>query len=192
MKIGSHAVIREHVTVHAGTDRCTKVGNGVWLLVGSHIGHDVEIGDHVVVSNATQIAGHVEVGDFVVLGGLVGVQQFCVIGKGAMIGGGAAVDRHVPPYALVSGNRAKFRGINLRGLRRRGIANSFIYPLLTVSKQVYSSSTIIENAKRVLDSSDVHNNIEFSLAKEFLSFIVNVGQVREGWCSRRAGLGIIQ
>ena len=188
--IGKRCMIREHVTVNAGTLNTTQVGNDVWLLAGCHVGHDARVGNSVVVSNASQIAGHVIVEDYCNLGGLSGIQQFCVVGRGSMIGGGAIVDSHVPPYSLVLGNRARFRGINIRGLRNRKIPNTYIKPLLRISREVYSSKDVTINAEHLLTSTNEINSEEWSLAKEFLEFIRKIGNVTGAWCVRRAALPI--
>ena len=194
VRIGQRCVIRENVTINAGTLEDTVVGNDCWILTGAHVGHDAQIGNNVVISNGTQIAGHVKVGEHSVLGGQSGLQQFCVIGRGSMISGGSFVDRHVPPYSLVLGNRAQFRGINIRGLRRRQIPNSHILALIKASRQVFftdSSSNVVENAQLALTKLDPAQILENSLAHEFLSFIAEVGKVQQGWCDRRAAMGII-
>ena len=194
--IGSDCVIREHVTIHAGSVEDTVLGNGVWLLAGSHVGHDSTIGDNVVVSNGSQIAGHVRIGNDTVLGGLVALQQFCVVGRGAMIGGGSIVDRHIPPFSLIVGNRCRFRGINIRGLRRKGVPNAQIFPLLKTSRVLFPRNggsdhrNIVEHAKMLARSMDRNENN--TLAIEFLNFIAHSGEVTTDWCPRRAALGIVQ
>ena len=190
--VGKRCMIRENVTLNAGTTEPTIVKDDCWILAGAHVGHDAVIEEHVVLSNGAQVAGHVRIGAWSILGGLAAVQQFCCVGRGAMIGGGAMVDRHVPPYSLIIGNRARFHGINLRGLRRRGVANSHIFPLLHAAKRVYSSSDVINNARHELANiGGLETRKELDLAREFLEFIVDVSNVRDHWCARRSGIGII-
>lgn len=191
-QIGQHCVIREHVTVHSGTLNATIVGNRTWLLAGSHVGHDSVLGCDVVVSNACQIAGHVRLGDFSNIGGMCGIQQFCVVGEGAMVGGGSMVDRHVPPYSLVVGNRAEFRGINIRGLKRRQVPHKQIACLLDASKRIYrSQGNVHDLAQQVLSELSSENPDEVVLAKRFAQFICDAGRVREDWCERRASMGVV-
>jgi UDP-N-acetylglucosamine acyltransferase len=190
--IGRNCVVREHVTINRGTVGDTVVGDNTWMLAGSHVGHDAQIGSSVIISNAAQIAGHVKIGDFAVLGGLSAFQQFCVVGKGSMIGGGAIVDRHIPPWSLVVGNRAEFRGINLRGLRRSGVPNEHILPLLSVSKKVYTGDMdIVGRAFDLFHSMAKDPSPKNKLALEFLEFIATSGVVRSNWCARRAGIGVV-
>ena len=121
--IGDDNVIREYVSVHAGTaqDRGdTAIGNGNWLLAYTHIAHDCVIGDFTTFSNNAQIAGHVTIGDWAVMGAYAGVHQFGRVGAHAMVAAGAIVLQDVPPYMTVQGYPAKPHGTNSEGLRRRG------------------------------------------------------------------------
>lgn len=189
--VGEQCVIREHVTVHCGTQGPTTIGNRVWLLAGSHVGHDCEVGNDALVSNASQLAGHVRVGPFANIGGLCGVQQFCVIGEGAMVGGGSMVDRHVPPYSLVVGNRAQFRGINIRGLKRRQVPHAQIASLVRTAKRIYApQGDVHQHAQTVL--SELNENDEHHLAKQFAAFIAQSGVVTSTWCARRASMGVVK
>ena len=102
--IGDDNVIREYVTIHAGTaqDRgVTTIGNGNWLLAYSHIAHDCVVGNATTFSNNAQLAGHVVIDDHAVLGGFVGVHQFCRVGAHAFIAAGSIVLQDVPPYVTV-------------------------------------------------------------------------------------------
>ncbi|KAH9258483.1 acyl-[acyl-carrier-protein]-UDP-N-acetylglucosamine O-acyltransferase, partial [Batrachochytrium salamandrivorans] len=167
--VGEQCVIREHVTVHCGTHGPTTIGNRVWLLAGSHVGHDCEIGNDALVSNASQLAGHVRVGQFANIGGLCGIQQFCVIGEGAMVGGGSMVDRHVPPYSLVVGNRAQFRGINIRGLKRRHIPPAQISSLVRTAKRIYTPQGEDPHQQALIVLSELVDDEDHQLAKQFAS-----------------------
>lgn len=119
--IGARNRIREHVTMNPGTSgggMITRIGDDGLFMVGVHVAHDCQVGNHVIMANQATLAGHVVVGDFAVLGGLSAVHQFVVIGHHAMIGGMSGVEKDVLPYGLVSGERASLQGLNLVGLRR--------------------------------------------------------------------------
>ena len=123
--LGDDNVIREFVSIHAGTaqDRgTTTIGNGNLFLAYTHVAHDCVVGDGTTFSNNAQIAGHVTIGDFVVLGAYAGVHQFCQIGAHAMLAAGAIVLQDVPPYVTAAGYPAKPAGTNNEGLRRRGFS----------------------------------------------------------------------
>ena len=89
-----------------------------------HLGHNCDLGNGIVMSNATQAAGHVVIEDKAVIGGCVGIHQFVHIGKMAMVGGMTRVDRDVPPYCLVEGRPGRIRSLNRVGLRRSGMTRN--------------------------------------------------------------------
>lgn len=122
-RIGKNNVIREHVTVHAGTVQdqgITQIGDNNLIMIGVHVAHDVIIHNNTIIVNNTILGGHVEVDDFAVIGGGTGVHQFVHIGQHAMIGGMSAIDRDVVPFSLCMSERSKVTGLNLIGLKRRG------------------------------------------------------------------------
>ena len=140
--IGANTVIREHVSMHPGTERGTmetRVGEDCLFMVGSHVAHDCVIENNVIFSNGVGIGGHVHVEPFAILGGLAGVHQYVRIGKHAMIGGCSAVESDVIPYGSVKGNRAKLIGLNLVGLRRRGFSRDDIRSLRTAYGLLFGS-----------------------------------------------------
>lgn len=118
--IGEECLIREYVTIHRGVeeDSHTRVGNRVLLMAFSHLGHNCQLADDVVVANASLLAGRVEVGYHAFISAQVMIHQFCRIGTLAMIGGGNAILQDVPPYSLVQ--FAVVRGLNAVGVRRAG------------------------------------------------------------------------
>jgi UDP-N-acetylglucosamine acyltransferase len=148
--IGDDNVIREFVTVHAGTaqDRgVTTIGNGNWLLAYTHIAHDCVVGNATTFSNNAQLAGHVVVDDHAVLGGFVGVHQFCRVGAHAFVAAGSIVLQDVPPYVTAAGYPAKPHGINSEGLRRRGFTTDDIVAIKRAYKTLYRSSLSLEDAR---------------------------------------------
>jgi len=122
--IGVDNVIREHTSIHVGTPRgggCTRLGDDNLVMNGAHIGHDAQIGSHIIVASHVAIAGHAAVEDFAVIGGLSGVHQYARIGESAMVAALSGVTLDAPPFALVAGERATLRGLNVVGLKRRGV-----------------------------------------------------------------------
>lgn len=189
--IGSNCVLREYVSINVGTSEDTLIGNNVWLLANSHVGHDCTIGNSVVISNGSQIAGHVKIGDRAIVGGLSAVLQFCVLGEDVMVGGGSMIDKHVPPYGLVVGNRAKWRGVNLRGLRRQNIPNKDILPLLSLAKACFASENPHDFAKSEYERLQIEKNLNKTLSGTFLYFIASLGSAKHSGCARRASLGFV-
>jgi UDP-N-acetylglucosamine acyltransferase len=148
--IGDGNVIREFVTIHAGTaqDRgVTTIGDGNWLLAYSHIAHDCLVGNDTTFSNNAQLAGHVVVGDYAALGGFVGVHQFCRVGAHAFVAAGSIVLQDVPPFITVAGYPAKPHGTNSEGLRRRGFTTEDLVAIKHAYKTLYRSSLSLEDAR---------------------------------------------
>ena len=151
--IGDDNVIREFVTIHAGTaqDRgVTTIGTGNWFLAYTHVAHDCVVGDATTFSNNAQIAGHVTIGDYAVLGAYAGVHQFCRVGAHAMVAAGAIVLQDVPPFVTVSGYPAKPAGTNNEGLRRRGFSAADIATVRRAYKTLYREALPLEQARTAL------------------------------------------
>jgi UDP-N-acetylglucosamine acyltransferase len=130
--IGRRNRIREHVTMNTGTAHgggVTRVGDDGLFMAGCHIAHDVTVGDRVIVVNSSAVAGHCVLGDDVIVGGLSGVHQWVRIGAGAIIGACTMVTHDVIPHGLVHGARGELEGLNLVGLKRRGVAREEIAAL---------------------------------------------------------------
>ncbi len=113
LHMGDRNTIREFATLNTGTTgggMVTQVGNDNLFMVYSHVGHDCQIGDHVVMANCATLAGHVTLEDYVGVGGLVGIHQFARIGESAYLGAGAMISLDVPPYCMAQGDRRAFVG----------------------------------------------------------------------------------
>lgn len=132
LRIGGRNRIREHVTMSIGTAGGggeTRVGEGGLFMAGCHVAHDAQVGDRVVVANSAAIAGHCVIGDDAIIGGLAGIHQWVRIGAGAMIGALTMVTHDVIPHGLVQGPHGTLEGLNLVGLRRRGVPRDEIVRL---------------------------------------------------------------
>jgi UDP-N-acetylglucosamine acyltransferase len=140
--IGRDNTIREHVTMNPGTaggGMMTRIGDNGLFMVGVHVAHDCQIGDHVIMANNATLAGHVVVEDFALLGGLSAVHQFVRIGRHAMIGGMSGVERDVIPYGQVMGDRARLSGLNIIGMQRRGFSRDDIQALRSAYQFLFSA-----------------------------------------------------
>jgi len=132
LKIGERNIIREHVTVHRGTEGgggVTTVGHDNLLMVGAHVAHDCHIGNHVILANVASLGGHVTIEDHATLGAHVGVHQFCRIGRYAFVGAYAVLVKDALPYATTWGDHAKCYGPNVVGLRRKGFTQEQIHTI---------------------------------------------------------------
>lgn len=138
--IGANNQIREHVTMNPGTEGGggeTRVGDNCLFMVGSHVGHDCKVGNHAILANNATLAGHVELDDFVILGGLSAVRQWSRIGTGAIVGGMTGVEFDVIPYGSVIGDRARLAGLNLIGLKRKGLPREQIHALRAAYRALF-------------------------------------------------------
>jgi UDP-N-acetylglucosamine acyltransferase len=128
--VGSDCDIREGVTMNTGTEDgggVTQVGARCFFLAGSHVGHDCRVGNDVTLANNAVLGGHVSVGDHVMLGGQAAVHQYVRIGESAMIAGVSGVGADVIPFGFAIGPRAHLQGLNVVGMRRRGLPRDEVH-----------------------------------------------------------------
>jgi UDP-N-acetylglucosamine acyltransferase len=122
--IGDHNIIREGVTINLGTIQGlskTTVGDHNLIMAYVHLGHDCTVKNHAIIANGTGLAGHVTLEDYSNIGGMVGITQFITVGANSYVGGRSTVDRDVPPFCIVVGERpCELKGANIIGLRRKG------------------------------------------------------------------------
>ncbi len=123
LRIGENNVFREHVTIHRSNKLAedTIIGSHNLLMAHSHVGHNTVLGDHVILANGALLAGHVEVGDRVFLSGNCLVHQFCRVGTLALMQGGAAITKDLPPFCIARNGMNRLCGLNSVGLRRSGV-----------------------------------------------------------------------
>ncbi len=139
-EIGAKTQVREHCTIHRGTvtgTGLTRVGAGCLLMAVVHVAHDCEIGDSVVIANNVVMGGHVTIGTGAVIGGSAAIHQFVRIGRGAMVGGVSGVEGDVIPFGSVIGNRARLAGLNVIGLRRRGVDRAALMQLRAAVRALF-------------------------------------------------------
>jgi len=132
LTIGARCQIRESVTINTGTvggGGITTVGDNCFLMVGSHVAHDCHVGNNVVFANNAVIGGHCDVGDYVFLGGHCAVHQHVRLGESVMVAGYSAIREDVIPYGYVLYPAARLAGINVVGMRRRGVTRAGIAAL---------------------------------------------------------------
>jgi len=176
--IGDNNTFRECVTINKATDEGEKtiIGDNNLLMAYSHIGHNCELANGIVLSNSVQVAGHVKIEDKAIIGGCLGIHQFVHIGYLAMIGGMTRVDRDVPPFCLAEGHPGRLRGLNRIGIKRSGLIENkdFDFKLLQSTwNLLFKSSDSISNSlekamKGELDlsSSKLCNFLKESISKE--------------------------
>jgi UDP-N-acetylglucosamine acyltransferase len=149
LEIGDRNVFRESVTVNRGTthdEGVTRIGNDNLLMAYSHVAHDCQLGDKIVMANLATLGGHVEVGDWVIMGGLSAAHQFTKIGAHCFIANNAAVTRDVPPYVMAVGQPAVPHSVNSEGLKRRGFSAEQILNIRRAYKTLYRSGLKLQAA----------------------------------------------
>jgi len=178
LRIGARNRIREHVTINTGTAGGggeTSIGDDCLFMAGCHIAHDAKVGNRVIVVNSSAIAGHCILEDDVIVGGLSGVHQFVRIGQGAIIGALSMVTNDVVPHGLVMGPRGELDGLNLIGLKRRGVPREDITALRAAFQSLKDGEgTFHDRAERLKEESSsayVQQMVDFILGQTDRSFL---------------------
>lgn len=178
LSVGRRCRIREGATLNTGTEGgggVTRVGDDCLIMTGAHVGHDAQIGNRVILVNNVAVAGHCVLGDDVIVGGLSGVHQWVRIGRGAIIGAVTMVAQDVIPYGLVQAPRGELDGLNLVGLKRRGVDRSEITALRAAYQMLaQGEGTFLDRTRRLADETDsphVREVTDFILAASDRSFL---------------------
>lgn len=176
--IGKRNRIREHVTMNTGTEGgggVTRVGDDGLFMAGCHVAHDAQVGNSVIIVNSAALAGHCVIEDDVIIGGLSGVHQWVRVGRGAIIGAVTMVTNDVIPYGLVQGPRGKLDGLNLVGLKRRGVDRSDITALRAAFQMLAQGEGAFQDrAKRLGDETHspyVREIVDFVLGDSDRSYL---------------------
>jgi UDP-N-acetylglucosamine acyltransferase len=152
--IGDNNTIRELCTFSRGTAQGggkTVIGNDNWIMACVHIAHDCVLGDNIIMANNASLAGHVTVGDWAILSGYSLVHQFCNVGEHSFTSFASHVNQSIPPYVTVSGEKARAKGVNTEGLRRRGYTPEQIQQVRRAYKVLYRSGLRLEEAREQLE-----------------------------------------
>jgi UDP-N-acetylglucosamine acyltransferase len=180
--VGARCRIREGATLNTGTaggGGVTTVGDDCLLMTGAHVGHDATLGNRVILANQVAIAGHCQIGDDVIIGGLSGIHQWVRIGKGAIIGAVTMVTNDVVPHGLVQGPRGDLDGLNLVGLKRRGVDRAEITALRAAYQMLaQGEGSFMDRARRLHDETDsphVREMTDFILQATDRSFLTPKG-----------------
>jgi len=177
--IGRRNRIRESVTMNCGTEGgggITRIGDDGLFMAGCHIAHDAQVGDRVIVVNSAAVAGHCVIEDDVIIGGLCGIHQWVRIGRGAIIGALSMVTNDVIPHGLVQGPRGELDGLNLVGLKRKGVTREEITALRAAFQQLaQGEGTFMDRARRLSednpDSDHVRQIVDFIMGETDRSFL---------------------
>jgi UDP-N-acetylglucosamine acyltransferase len=169
LKIGDGNIFREHVTVHRGTVQgagSTVIGNQNLFMIGSHLGHDVCVGNGCTLINGALVAGHVQLSDGCILSGHSAVQQRVRFGRLAMLGGLGSTTKDIPPFVLAQGYNC-VTGLNVVGLRRAGVSAEAIASLREAFRILFKEGRTMTRALERIES-DLGSVSEVA---EFVAFI---------------------
>jgi len=170
VRIGAGTTLREYVTVNRSTKvgGFTEIGEDCFLMANVHVAHDCVVGRNVILANNVMLAGHVSVGDYTFMGGGVGIHQFCRIGEGVMLSGNASISRDIPPYVMAA-ERDEVVGLNLIGLRRRGVSRDAIVELKRAFREVFFTPG---NIRAVAATALATGGYASAEARRFLEFFI--------------------
>jgi UDP-N-acetylglucosamine acyltransferase len=169
--VGHQNIIREFVTLHRGTIKGggkTVVGNDNFIMAYSHVAHDCQIGNQVVMANGATLGGHILVEDHAIIGAFAAVHQFCRVGAHAIISGLTGVSQDIPPYVTAAGSRARLYGLNMVGLRRFNFSEQTIRSLKKAYRIIFRSGLTLEKAIKAVEEDDI---FQISEVKHLLDFI---------------------
>ncbi len=168
--IGNRNIIKEYVTINRSTTAdigVTILGDDNLIMAYCHVAHNCKLGNHVIISNASNLAGHIHVEDYAIIGGMTGIHQFTRIGAHCIIGGASAVAKDIPPFVMASGNFAKLFGLNMIGLKRRGFTEETIAALKEAYRIVFRSKLLLAAGIQKVEQEVV----DLPEIRQFLDFI---------------------
>lgn len=141
LNIGHRNVFREYVSVHTATSDgdATRIGDDNYVLAFSHIGHDCQLGNNIIMSAHVATGGHVHIDDGANIGGNSSIHQFCHIGAYAMLGGHSFLKKDIPPFMIACGVPSIVRSYNRVGIQRKGFSEDECKLIKQIFKLLYES-----------------------------------------------------
>jgi UDP-N-acetylglucosamine acyltransferase len=173
LEIGDQNIFRECVTLHRGTVQGggkTIIGNGNFFMAYSHVAHDSNIGNYVVMANGAALGGHILIEDYAIIGGLVAIHQFCRVGTHAFIGGVSGVLLDIPPYTLAQGAPSKLFGLNIVGIKRHHFSEETVRALKKAYRIIFRSALTLQKALGKLKEDEISRTPE---VQHLIDFIQN-------------------
>lgn len=167
--IGDNNTIREHVIINRSIfpGKATKIGNNSFIMAQSHIGHDTEIGDYVVLGNAAKIAGSCKIGNYTILSSNALVHENCNVSDWVLIKGGCRVNNNVPPFVIMAHNPIGYFGVNAFIMRKGKFSEESIDEIAKAYRHIYQSQTSPFNALKRIES-DVADSKEKDMILNFV------------------------
>jgi UDP-N-acetylglucosamine acyltransferase len=183
VRIGDDNVFHEHVTIHRSNSvsEPTRIGSNNFLMAHSHVGHNAVVGNHVIVANGALLAGHVEVQDRVFISGNCLIHQFVRVGTLALMQGGSAISKDLPPYTIARGDNS-INGLNTVGLRRAGFTSEDRLELRKLYQALFRRNIGLRQA-----AEQARELFESEQARALIDFIVSSTR---GVCAEKSRAGI--
>ncbi len=172
--IGDENTIRELCTFSRGSVQgggVTRIGSHNWIMACVHIAHDCALGDNIIMANNASLAGHVSIGDHAILSGYSLIHQFCKVGEHSFTSFASHVNQSIPPYVTVSGEKARVKGINAEGLKRRGFSSAQINQVRRAYRALYRQGLSLEDAtaqlrEMAVESPEIQPLVDFLKSAE--------------------------
>ena len=168
VRIGDNNVIRENVVINRGTqqDGVTVIGNGNFLLEGTHISHDTVVGNHCVFGYGVKIAGDCEIGDGVIFSSSAIQNANTRVGRLSLIQAGCTFSHDVPPFLVAGGKPLKYGGPNTTMMNEAGIDPKVQKHIANAYRLLFHGKTstfdVINQIKeQVPDSPEIRDIIRF-------------------------------
>jgi len=169
VEIGNGNTIREYCTIHRGSTEgsATTIGDGNFLMVGNHLGHNCILGNGVVMANDCLLAGHVRIDDRAFIGGGSRFHQGIRMGRLVMAEG--RFTQNLPPFLSAAKNEVY--GFNVLGMRRANFSAAERDEIKRAFKLLYRSGL---NTKQALEKAAED---DFgAVGREFFEFVANAGK----------------
>jgi UDP-N-acetylglucosamine acyltransferase len=176
LRIGEHNIFREHATVHrsAKVGEQTVIGSNNYLMQHSHVAHNCTIGDHIILAGGALLAGHVTVQDRAFISGNCLVHQFTRVGTLAMMQGGSAISKDLPPFTIAL-RENEICGLNIVGLRRAGFSADDRLELKRLYRALFRDSSNL-----CLALAEAREKFSSAPAKVLLDFVASA---KRGVCA---------
>jgi acyl-[acyl carrier protein]--UDP-N-acetylglucosamine O-acyltransferase len=126
VKIGDSNVMRDRVSIDAGTSQVTSIANHCYLHSNCLINHDCQLREAVVFAPGVQVAGSCIFGKHSQIGLNAVIHQGRKLGAFTMVGMNATITRDIPDFALSYGSPSRTMGVNRIRLARLGISKDDI------------------------------------------------------------------
>ena len=166
--IGNGNRIGEYASLNLGSQKgggVTRLGDDAFIMAYSHVGHDCQIGNDVVLTNLAHLAGHVSVGRGAVVGGMTAITQFARIGEWAFVAAGALVNKDILPFSIAEGQWAAPRATNKVGLKRAGFSASEVQEIDKAIRILKRRGTTLEQAEtRIRAECEINDHVETLLS----------------------------